>query len=379
MSSRIQLFLLSALLLVGAGAWYLARTSAPVKDAGSEPLSVTLQDSINSVRKITVRGLGEEVILEGYGSDWKIANRDNYPALFSRVRGVLISLSEARIIEYKTSNPELYAKLGLQPIDEEGVSSRQVIIEDGTGKIMLDFIVGDESTGAIPGYYARYSDNPRSFLVDGELNIDATMRNWLDADLANIDADRVKEIIVRRDGEQSLRIYRESLEQYDFSIDNIPEGKEILSQTTLNRMGTILSALSAEDVLGKESFTFSDSAINTRVILFEGMVADITAEYVDGKAYATIDFSADEELVKAAVLADGEDENSSEFDTRLEIVRGEVAELNANFDDWLYQVPYFKYDLFDRKPGGLLTDEGEGQAAMDDGDDGGDDAAAPSQ
>ncbi|MGV0005270.1 MAG: DUF4340 domain-containing protein [Candidatus Porifericomitaceae bacterium WSBS_2022_MAG_OTU9] len=354
--NKTPLLLLGLFLIAGAGAWYLARTDAPIKGAVSEPLSAVLQESINSVRKITIRSGAGEIVLEGYGSEWVVANRSGYPALFGQVKELLINLSEARIIEYKTSNAELYERLGLVPLDQEGARSHQVVVEDGTGKTMLDVIIGDQSTGAISGYYAKHSDNARSFLVDGELSIDADMRNWLDAELADIDSDRVREILIRQDGEQPLRIYKEDDEQQDFTLADIPEDQEIISQTTLNRMGTILAALSAEDVASKDSFSFSEAAIKTQVHTFDGLVGDITAEYTDGKAYATIAFTADEEIVKATVIEDGEEEGSTEFDDRLEKVRQEAARLNAKFDDWLYEVPYFKYDTFDRKPGGLLSE-----------------------
>lgn len=371
---KSPLLLLAAFLIAAGAAWYLARSSAPIHDTVSEPLAPVLKEAINSVRKLRVLGPGgDDVLLEGYGNEWKVANRGDYPALFGKVRSLIINLSEARIVEYKTSNPELYDRLGLEPVEEEGANSHQVVIEDGTGKVMLDLIVGDESTGAISGYYARYGDKEQSFLVDGDLAVDAIMRNWLDAELANIDADRIKEISIRPGGEQPLRIYREELDQRDFSIADIPEGQEVTSQTTLNRMGTILASLSAEDVLSKDDFSFSEAAINTRVLTYNGLVADITAEYVDGKAYATIAFSEDEDGIRKSAEEEGEDYGPEDIDNILESVRNEAASLNGKFEGWLYEVPYFKYDMFDRKPGGLLSEAGDEPA-----DGGGDEAAAPS-
>ena len=47
---------------------------------------------------------------------WTVAERDNYPADTGRLRKLLLELAEARLLEEKTSNPELYDRLKVEDI-----------------------------------------------------------------------------------------------------------------------------------------------------------------------------------------------------------------------------------------------------------------------
>ena len=77
-----------------------------------------LRAMVNDVDHLTITKSGvEPIALEKVSGEWRVAARDGYAADMSDVRAVLLAMTEAKILEEKTANPEMYERLGVQGPD----------------------------------------------------------------------------------------------------------------------------------------------------------------------------------------------------------------------------------------------------------------------
>jgi hypothetical protein len=69
----------------------------------------------NDIREVRITGSesGGGVTLEREDDGWVVVERSEYPADMGKLRPLVVALSEAGIVEEKTSNPEYYDRLGL--------------------------------------------------------------------------------------------------------------------------------------------------------------------------------------------------------------------------------------------------------------------------
>src|ERR1044071_3049382 len=118
-----------AAVVLGA-ALLLANQRAGTSLEGGKALYPSLKseaDSINAVRLFKA-GKTEEPALELLRKDatWTLAQRDGYPADAGKVRKLIVALTDAKMLEQKTSTPAGYGKLGVEDLTAEGASGIRI-------------------------------------------------------------------------------------------------------------------------------------------------------------------------------------------------------------------------------------------------------------
>jgi len=96
-----------------------------------------LFSELSQVDNIQFSSGEDQFSLHREGEDWFIPDHYNYPANFDEVKRMLIDLSEAKLMEKKTSNPEQYAVLGVdgaKPETPDG-DSIKVLLKHGDNDI----------------------------------------------------------------------------------------------------------------------------------------------------------------------------------------------------------------------------------------------------
>ena len=92
-----------------------------------------LFSELSQVDSIEFSSGEDQFSLQRQGEDWFIPQHYNYPANFDEVKRMLIDLSEAKLMEKKTNNPEQYPILGVdgaKPETPDG-DSIKVILKEG--------------------------------------------------------------------------------------------------------------------------------------------------------------------------------------------------------------------------------------------------------
>jgi hypothetical protein len=343
-----------------AAAVFAARSRAPGGLAPRELLFSELATRVNDVAEIRVVGKGRKVTLVRAGEHWTIREADNYPALFEKVRQIAVGLSQLRLIDRKTANPEYYVRLGVEDPGGDASNSMLLTLVDGNGAKLAELIVGRTRTSAAPGgesgLYVRFPDETTALLVEGRLDVTPNAFDWFDRDLFDIAGERIRLVeVTHADGER-LRVER-GVRGAEIALIDLPAGRELKSPVVVSRMGTILEGMFADGVRAADKVQFPADAAHARILTFDGLTAEVTAARVDGTALAKFTFSYDSLAAGETAPAAGEPAADGAEAPPKPDVPAEVAALNARTAGWCFEIPDYRFELFTRRVEDLLQDK----------------------
>jgi hypothetical protein len=330
-----------------------------------------LEKQLNDITALKVVASGDDgtATITREESGWVVVEKSGYAADAGAIRQFLIRLAEARVLEEKTSNPELYGRLGVGDVGADG-GGVQLSLEGLASPRSV--IVGDLETRAGRGTYLRLAGGEQSYLVDAELDPPETAVDWLDRNLFDIPADEVLAITVRQDDGELLRIVRGDV---GLEVLDVPEGRSLSSPTAPRSMGGVLKALTFEDVTRAEDFRDEPPAAVAEYRLEDGRVLTIDLWQRDTGRFAALRVAGGTAAAASAdgdTAAAGEETESAETgdsadsgeqtapaaeadDTTGEQASATAAALNERFAPWVFRIPAFKYDLMARKLEDLLA------------------------
>ncbi len=182
--------LLVAALLAISGALYLSTQRNLPRDPHGMALLPSLAGELNSVSALTVRkGAAAPVTVHKQGEQWTVAERADYPADVAKLKKLLLALSDAKIREEKTSNPDSYAVIGVEDPSQPGAGGTQVELTAQNGKHAV--IVG-KSAGE--GTFIRRAGEKTSYMVEPAISVEAEPRYWIDTRLLDIPTDKIQSV-----------------------------------------------------------------------------------------------------------------------------------------------------------------------------------------
>ena len=118
-----------------------------------------------------------------------MAERANYPADVSKLRTLLLALSDTKIREEKTSNPASYSIIGVEDPTKPGATGAQIDLTAKDGKHGV--IVGKSVAG---GNFVRRAGENTSYVVEPGITFEAEPRYWIDTRLLDIASDKIQSI-----------------------------------------------------------------------------------------------------------------------------------------------------------------------------------------
>lgn len=200
---------LTVLVILGViavvGGWYFGPNNVPAEQTSVRAGRLMFPDlapRLQQVARIEVENHGRMLTIARSGDRWGLTDRGGYPVQETKLRSMLTALTELRLVEPRTSEPSQYAALGVESAAAKGSNSNLVRILDGSGKVILALIVGHRRTsaaGSVPQQvYVRRPGDRRSWLAEGNLDVDADPQLWLDRDIMNIDHSRIAKVTVSR-------------------------------------------------------------------------------------------------------------------------------------------------------------------------------------
>lgn len=346
MSRRALALLTAVTVLAIAAAWMVSVQRAPRTGIDRPPLFPELIDRVNEVARVEIDSARERTVLARAGEHWVVANRDAYPALRERVKRTVLGIAELRVIEGKTRRPELYPRLGVEDPDTEDASSRRVVLTDAGGRKLAALIVGKERKGsaaqiAEAALYVRKEGEAQALLVEGELAVSATPRDWMDTTLMDIDARRIRDItVVHRDGEH-VRLWRPDATVADYTIEGLPPDREPRSRALLTSLGTALEELRFDDVAAAAVVPLSpgEATVTTTYRSFDGLVVKARLAENGGRTWVAFDVHHE----APAGETGGEDGRAP-----AEVAR-EAAALAERLAPWVFVLPEFKVAMMTKR------------------------------
>ncbi len=294
-----------------------------------------LFEKLSGVDTIKVKSSQDEFTLYKEGEDWFVKERWNHLADFNLVKRALIDISEAKIIERKTADPEQYILLGVEGV-EDGGESIQITMLSGD-KEAASLILGNErEVGQTQGarrFYVRRAGEERAWLAEGYLNINPLMLNWVDSEVIDIARERIAEVDVIQPNGAKVTLVNLGKKDKFGTPEDLDKTIFKYEQLGYDMAGTLFQ-LRMEDVQPKKDFSRGDSEVVTAVfVTFDGLKITVDTSFIDGFYHSTFKAEYDASLIKSAPA----DIVKMDVLKTPEQVQQEVNEINAKVQNWVYR------------------------------------------
>lgn len=355
MSKKVFFALLGVLVLVLAGV-YLTRPSSET-GIGSDLLFPELAKELNDIDGVRVLGSNRETKVNVAKRDdrWVVVDKMGYPADVAKLRSLLQNLAQAKLVEQKTSKPELYSRLGVEGMESENPTG--LLLELGKGDETRSLIIGETGVAGSSGSYVRKPQAAESWLVNQDLSIEANSVEWVSRQVLDIPSDRVQRVEVST-ADKSLKVFKANSAQSNFEIENVPTGRELRYDGVADSMAGVLAGLELDDVKGQMEDPGAPN-FEATFSTFDGLRLLVSGFESDGKKWISLMASVDEDQAMrfftptvSASESDSESEEAEDSQSPegepqkpdLQPVQAEVTRINNAAQSWLYAIPDYKYD-----------------------------------
>ncbi len=359
---KLTLLALAALLAGGLALWTLD-SRAPRQDVGAQGLLLPgLAARINDIEQVRLVGAGGDAFatLVRVGEGWALQERGGYPADPSRLRSLLLALSEAQRVEAKTANPALHARLGVEDVEDAQAHGVRVEISGGGPPVRV--ILG-ENAAREAGTYVRLADEPQAWLIDRNIAVEKRPAEWLQRELANLPTARIASVTVQPPTGAEVRIGRPDGANGDLQLLDLPRGREPASEYIAESTAGLLDSLRFEDVLADaDAAEPADAARVTRFRSVEGLEVELRSWIEGERTLARFAVRLDEAAASAwaaeasapagatGEAPEGEQETAGSASAvsaegegdRLDALRDETAAMQRRFADRVFVLPAFK-------------------------------------
>jgi hypothetical protein len=360
---RLVIFAIIAVVVI-ALAVFLANRQTELRLTGEELLYPELKAQADSVKAIRIYKAGDARVVEilRNGAEWTLTERNGYPIAAAKARNLVRALSNAKILEEKTSDPTKYASLSVEDVESAEAKGVRIELEGPASPVNL--IVGKDGPGANSSYVRRVGEQ-KSWLVSEQLSASPEPRDWLDKDIINVSADRVQSATIEIQGQKPYTASKASRADENFAVSPLPKGKELSYAGAANGFATALVSLTLDDVKPKAELADAKPAARATYRTFDGLKVEMQGYKLDDKHYLTLTTSYDAELadkfkVQTSAPADAEkkegdaaesaesENKSEEGDAAAPDVSAEAQKVADKTANWVYEIPRYKYEAIFR-------------------------------
>jgi len=348
-----------------------------------QPVFPDLMSLVNDINEVVIETHEQTMTLVRGEHAWGVKEKSGYRADVEKVKKTIVGLAGLRILEPKTQTPELYDRLGLQDHGEEGSTSKMVTLKTADNPEAAKLVVGNQKPAKgnprMSDIYVRKPDDPRTWLVIGNLPLETVPGEWLDQEVTAFTTKRVRQVTVTHPQGATLHLSKAKPDDLDFSLDSIPAGFRISSQFNVNNVVGTLVQLSLEDVKPQAEVDFlANPGVSVVLETFDGLRLHVHTTKHDEHIWAKLSAEFDANLVQPSELSstpeDGQKAEGEETEkgdevanvatpekdsvlTTPEEVQKEVDSLNQRVKGWAYALPSFRVENFSKLKKDLLSKE----------------------
>ena len=292
MRARTLLVAAGAVALAIGLAWWLMARQAP-GDAENGALALPgFAARVEAIDRIEVLGAGATplVRIEKKDGQWRMPDRDGWPANQREVGSALFRLGQARRIEAKTADPGRHARLGVEEVAGADAKGTQLVLGSGADA-PVRITVGNNHP-SLGGSYVRVGDDPQAWLLDEDIGPARSAPDWLDRRLLDVPMARINVVRVTP---ADARAFTLSRVDDRFSVDGLAPGA-MADPDAGNATAGFTDQLALDDVA-------SDSGtVATQTAVFEtldGLRVTVAAWRQDDATWARLDVALDETMAAA--------------------------------------------------------------------------------
>lgn len=307
MSRRQFTVLLIAALAAISAAVYLSTQRNAAREVHGLPFLPSLAGELDTVTSLSVlKGSATpSVTVHKQGEEWTVAERANYPADRSKLRKLLLALSDAKIREEKTSDPANYSIIGVEDPTKPGATGAQIELIAKNGKQAV--VIGKPAEA---GSFVRRVGEKVSYIVEPAISFEAEPRFWIDTRLLDISAEKIQSIQFKPDGGPAYAVRRVSEPTpatatpaqpatpvkpatpaapapSKFVLEGVPSGRQAADSNALAPSPSTFSNLNDDDVAPVGDIDFSKPSSVT-LTLSDGSVITLTGAAAGDKRWIQV-------------------------------------------------------------------------------------------
>ena len=324
---RVGILLVAAIGVVAFAIWLSSQRHLERATLTGDLVLPGLKNQLNTVTEVRLTKADQtHTTLKKGSTGWVVGERD-YPADSGKIRKVLLDLGELNVVEEKTHTAANYPLLGVEDTTSPKATGTRVALV--TPSKVYEVIVG-KSSGGKSGY-VRVPTQEQALLAAPSLTVEADPKHWLDHTLIDIAQERVKAVDEKPAEGPAYTASREKKEQSDFTVSNIPKGRELSSPVAADPIAGALGGMTLDDVHKASAPTADAKVAHAIYHTFDGLDVDV-AGHKDGT----------HDLVTFAVHSTAKE------------TEAEAQKLTTQLTGWEYELPSYKYDSIFRSQEELL-------------------------
>jgi hypothetical protein len=265
-AQSLTLFLIAGALVATAAVTLAIETRGLTSgSSASGPVVPNLEETIGGAQRITVTSADATYRIERTQQGWAMRDRDDYPVLSSRLGQLTEGLENLRYERRMTSDASKHERLGVTD-PREGGRGILVQVEDGRGALLVNLILGVETSGT----YVRRPDDEQTWAVEGELPPLRDAASWMDLQPLSIPADRLARVEIMPAEGRAYILARDSAEQpWRIAAPALAS----LAQSTVTATAERLTQLAPVDVRTAPAIQGAPRA-RVRATTFDGVMID---------------------------------------------------------------------------------------------------------
>lgn len=404
--NKRSLLILGAVLLALAVVFF----STNPDTRNTKPAAVQLFADLDGEKlgKLELEKGKDKVELRLKDNVWTVPARDDYRADYGKVRSFLLKLLELTVTQQVPGGKESFEALGVADNNtEKGFSKVSLLTADNNE--LSGLYIGDNRkqrkngppTSGV-GQYVRKVGTEKVYLVSEPLYLSVTPQEWLETELVNIPASKVRgikqthltagaeekdfELVTKRDGQGARQSGK-------FELSEPLTAGEELQEPVISQIGAGLENARMEDVHAAKTFEETNKEVAfDRRSYFEtqnGLIYTVDSAEHDGKYYLKVAVRFDSELAKTiqdeiakkneqlkkekeekekqqtSSQAAQENSSSSSFEPiKAELsTAGEAEKINAALSQWIYEVAKYQADRFRHTLADVVKTKTEGDSS----------------
>jgi len=264
----------AAISLVTAGIVHSAYDTWTPEKIEGEKLLPDFERYADNIANVTLqKGETTLTLIKAKNGKWSLSERDSYPVLRNKVRGLLGQVARTELVEAKTRDPKRYNLLELGDPAEKNAVSKRIKLSDASGRVLSELVIGKQRLSAFgsgkSGSYARRVGNDQTWLANVAIEVPLDITSWVDTTFFKMPLDKVSAVTLTPPDGKAVRLVLEAPEKKvdsaaskdvddkktatkpaepKFEFSSIPEGKKLKDRVDATQMIKTLETLDLKDV-----------------------------------------------------------------------------------------------------------------------------------
>lgn len=374
MNRKQFIILVVAVALIGAAGWIVHQRGQQSWQSAGESIGGKLLPNfpINDVAQIEIQSGTNALTLARRDNLWRVRQRGDYPADFSKISDLLTKLADLKIVQSEDIGPSELGRFDLLPTGSATNSGTQLAFKDQNGKTLASLLLGKKhmkqpsggsqfDEGWPDGRYVKAGDAKTVAVISDALdNAEPNAPSWLDKDFFKIE--NPKSVAVTfLEATNSWKLIRAS-ETNDWQLADVKPGEK-LDSSKLYEVTSPFGSPSFDDVSPGAAGLTDASELTAQT--FDGFNYTVKIGRKQNDDYpltlaVAADFPPEPAPAKDAKPAD-KAKLDADFKARQKTLADKLAK-EKQFENWTYSVPAYVVDPL-LKPRAELLVETETNAA----------------